>query len=177
MPLKRRPVLSLESSPDAEYREGETGSRQVIHVIMQPSQMQGVLGIKPGRRRPDRTSGLMALQLDFVAKPNSGRWMNELAEAVESARLDREGLEASVMLVSDREARLVTLLTFWKCESFQATREYCIAWMQKVLAPFADGSIRAHSSHPHFLVTDENGVAPARRVDGAESRYRQAAAS
>lgn len=104
----------------------------------------------------------MALHLDFVAKPSSGpEWMNELAEAIENARLDKEGLEASLVLVSDREARLVTLLTFWERGHFLAAREYCIAWMQKLLARFADGPIRAHSSVPQFLIAERSAGMPA----------------
>lgn len=117
---------------------------------------------KPGSKKQNGTSRLMALHLDFVAKPSSGpEWMNELAEAIENARLDKEGLEASLVLVSDREARLVTLLTFWERGHFLAAREYCIAWMQKLLARFADGPIRAHSSVPQFLIAERSAGMPA----------------
>lgn len=125
---------------------------------------------RPGAKRRNRISSLIALHLDFVVKPNSGaEWTNELAEAIAKARLDEEGLKVSLILVSDREARLVTLLTFWERSRFLAAREYCIAWMQKLLAPFADGPIRAHSSVPQFL-NEERSVRATVRVQEADGR-------
>jgi hypothetical protein len=99
------------------------------------------------------------LHLDFVAKPEGGRpaW-NGLEAALSAAELWREGLESSILLVSDREARLVTLLTFWDAGRFLAARESRIAWMQKVLAPFADGSVRAHTSVPQVLARETRSL-------------------
>jgi len=147
---------------------------------MQMDQLQRVLaaGVKNrGRKKQNGMSDLMALHLDFVAKPSSGpEWMNELAEVIENARLDKEGLQVSMMLVSDREARLVTLLTFWDRRNFLVTREYCIAWMQKLLARFADGPIRAHSSDPHVLVAERSASAPVRMPVGDEKQFTEVAA-
>ena len=112
----------------------------------------------------------VALHFDFVARPNGSRDLaSELALTLEDARLGNEGLEASLLLVSDREARLVTLLTFWDARRFRAAREPRIAWMQKLLAPFADGSIRAHSSLPQFL-TDAVPVEAAVKPPGLGER-------
>ena len=125
---------------------------------------------KPSAKKRNGTSERIALHLDFVAKPGSGpEWKDELAEAIENARLDKEGLEASLMLVSDREARLVTLLTFWERSRFLAAREYCIAWMQKLLARFADGPIRAHSSVPQLLLAERSAGTPM-KIPGANGR-------
>ena len=109
---------------------------------------------RPGAAR------VVALHLDFVARPNgSGDLASELALAMEDAELGKEGLEASLLLVSDREARLVTLLTFWDSRRFLSARESRIAWIEKLVAPFADGSIRTHTSLPRFL-SDEAGFGP-----------------
>jgi hypothetical protein len=94
----------------------------------------------------------IALRLDFVAKPEgSSEVAGSLASLLETARLDAAGLVSSILLVSDREARLVTLLTFWDVHRFLPARERRIAWMQKLLAPFADGAVRAHTSVANFL--------------------------
>jgi len=98
------------------------------------------------------SSALVALRLDFVAKPNNyADLTSELEEVIQSARLASEGLTASILLVSDREARLVTVIGFWDCRQFWATRERCIAWMKKLMAPYADGSVRVHTSLPAFV--------------------------
>ena len=69
----------------------------------------------------------------------------------------REGLETGLLLVSDREARLVTLLTFWDARRFANGRERRIAWMQKLLATFADGPVRAQTSTPRFVLAEAAG--------------------
>ena len=97
-------------------------------------------------------SGLLALQLDFVAKPDGARELNrELSSVMNTAGFAQEGLQTGLLLVSDREARLVTLLTFWDAEQFASRRDQRIAWMQKLLAPFADGPVRAQTSTPRFV--------------------------
>jgi hypothetical protein len=96
---------------------------------------------------------VVALHLDFVAKPEGARDLNgELGSALTEAGLVDEGLETALLLVSDREARLVTLLTFWNAARFADARKRRIAWMQKLLAPFADGPVRAQTSAPRFVL-------------------------
>jgi len=100
-------------------------------------------------------SAVVALHLDFVAKPNGTRELNrELGSVLKKAGLVQEGLETGLLLVSDREARLVTLLTFWEAERFVSRREQRIAWMQKLLAPFADGPVRAQTSTPRLVLAE-----------------------
>ena len=101
------------------------------------------------------SSGVVALHLDFVAKPDGARGLNrELGSVLKRAGLVQEGLETGILLVSDREARLVTLLTFWDAERFACRREQRIAWMQKLLSPFADGPVRAQTSTPRFVLAE-----------------------
>src|SRR5215469_5082693 len=100
------------------------------------------------------TSAVVALHLDFVAKPDGAGELNrELGSVLKKAGLFEEGLETGLLLVSDREARLVTLLTFWDARRFALKREQRIAWMQKLLAPFADGPVRAQTSTPRFVLS------------------------
>jgi hypothetical protein len=99
--------------------------------------------------------GVVALHLDFVAKPEGSRELNrELGAMLKDAGLMQEGLETGLLLVSDREARLVTLLTFWDARRFANGRERRIAWMQKLLATFADGPVRAQTSTPRFVLAE-----------------------
>ena len=99
--------------------------------------------------------GVMALHLDFVAKPEGTQELNcELETVLNAAGLAEEGLETALVLVSDREARLVTLLTFWDASRFSSARERRVAWMQKLLSPFADGPVRAQTSTPKFVLAE-----------------------
>jgi hypothetical protein len=101
------------------------------------------------------TCAVVALHLDFVAKPEGTRELNSrVGTALKQAGLEDEGLETALLLVSDREARLVTLLTFWDAGRFSRARERRIAWMQKLLSPFADGPVRAQTSTPKFVLAE-----------------------
>ena len=104
------------------------------------------------------TCAVVALHLDFVAKPEGTRELNSLVGTVlKQAGLADEGLETALLLVSDREARLVTLLTFWDASRFSSARERRIAWMQKLLSPFADGPVRAQTSTPKLVLAEAAG--------------------
>ena len=111
---------------------------------------------KDSNRRMPLAIGVVALHLDFVAKPDgAGELSSELRLMLNRAGLAQEGLESALLLVSDREARLVTLLTFWDAGRFATGREQRIAWMQKLLTAFADGPVRAQTSTPRFVPTEQ----------------------
>jgi hypothetical protein len=98
-------------------------------------------------------SQLIALRIDFVAKPGNGLQVaTGIAKLLEQAGLHEEGLQASMLLVSDREARVVTLLTLWNAERFSAARERLTSWTVKLVARVADGMPRACTSMTHFLL-------------------------
>ena len=120
---------------------------------------------------------MVALHLEFVAKPNGSHDLTgEVTSAIEDAQLENEGLEASLLLVCDREARLVTLLTFWDRSRFLADRESRIAWMQKLLAPFADGTVRAHTSRPRFVAQEGDELPAVEALDLGDAQFGEAAA-
>jgi hypothetical protein len=101
-----------------------------------------------------KISGVAALHFDFVAKPEGARALNcDLRDVLDASGLADEGLKTALLLVSDREARLVTLVTLWDVQRFSMARERCIAWMQKLLTPFADGPVRAQTSTPQLVLT------------------------
>ena len=98
-------------------------------------------------------AGVTVLHLDFVAKPQETKLLHrELSAVLKDAGLVREGLEHGLLFVADREARLVSLLTFWDAGLFTTGRERRIAWMQKLLSPFADGPVRVQISTPRLVL-------------------------
>jgi hypothetical protein len=122
-------------------------------------------------------SGVVALHLDFVAKPDgAGELDRELELMLNRAGLAQEGLESALLLVSDREARLVTLLTFWDARRFATGREQRIAWMQKLLTAFADGLVRSQTSTPRFVLAEQTTKMELRKsvLDGAAELARVA---
>lgn len=95
--------------------------------------------------------------MDFVSRPGGKREIAaEVGDLLAESGLHQKGLTASMLLVSDREARLVTLLTLWDAERFNPSRERLTAWTLKLVAQFADGPLRASTSVAHFLLPKES---------------------
>ena len=96
-----------------------------------------------------------ALRIDFVVRPGS---TNDVPRAIgillEQAGLDQEGLQSSVLLVSDREARVVSLLTLWDSRRFDGARERLTSWTLKLVADFADGPVRASTGVANFFTPE-----------------------
>jgi hypothetical protein len=100
---------------------------------------------------------VITLRVDFVSKPESKcRIAAGVGDRLADAGLHQKGLKASILLVSDREARLVTLLTLWDGERFNASRERLSSWTLRLVAQFADGPLRASTSVAHFLLPKES---------------------
>jgi len=96
---------------------------------------------------------VIALRIDFVAKPcPKTNLASEVGRLFAEAGLHREGLLASMLLVSDREVRVVTLLTLWDGERFNPEREKLTAWTLKLISNLTDGSVRAFTNVAHFLL-------------------------
>jgi len=83
---------------------------------------------------------VIALRIDFVAKP--------CPKTNLSSEVGRLFAEAG----SDREVRVVTLLTLWDGERFNPEREKLTAWTLKLISNLTDGSVRAFTNVAHFLL-------------------------
>ena len=100
---------------------------------------------------------VIALRADFVAKPSHKfNLAAELGELFAAAGLHEAGLQASLLLVSDREVRVVTLLMLWDGERFVPQRDRLVSWTAKLIASVADGSVRASTNVAHFLLPQES---------------------
>ena len=158
MPLKQRPVVTARGQCRTLKFTGKIQLRMVGPLY---SKQESPRSTELSARRNSNTkvpfaSGAVALHLDFVSKPDgAGELNSRLGLMLNRAGLAQEGLESALLLVSDREARLVTLLTFWDARRFATGREQRIAWMQKLLAAFADGPVRAQTSTPRFVLAEQ----------------------
>lgn len=96
---------------------------------------------------------VVALRVDFVAKPtNKDDIASDVGDLLSQAGLHQAGLQASILLVSDRESRVVTLLTLWNAERFNPARDRLTSWTLNLVARFADGPVRASSGNAYFLL-------------------------
>jgi hypothetical protein len=109
----------------------------------------------PAKHAEESTVPLLALRMDFVAKPGAnGDFASNVEQLLAHAELNREGLRSSMLLVSDRESRLVTLLTLWEAQRFNRGRDRLTSWVFKLVSRFADGPVRAHTGVAHFLLPE-----------------------
>jgi len=111
----------------------------------------------PERGAEQTASQVITLRVDFVSKPeNKCEIAAEVGELLAEAGLYQKGLKASMVLVSDREARVVTLLTLWDADRFNPARERLTTWTLKIVAQFADGRLHARTSVAHILLPRES---------------------
>lgn len=92
------------------------------------------------------TSGsppITALSIEFVAKPQeSHRVQAGIPAAIASALKDVTGFAGCLVMVSDQEARLVTVVTLWTGnERVKCCREN-VRWVNALLAPYLDRRMR-----------------------------------
>src|SRR5258707_15471595 len=101
-------------------------------------------GLIPERPVQQNAAQVITLRVDFVSKPDHKcEIAGEVGELLAEAGLYQKGLKASMVLVSDREAGVVTLLTLWDADRFNPSRERLTAWTLKFVAQFADGGLNA----------------------------------
>lgn len=158
MPLKQRPVVTARGQCRTLKLAGKIQLRMVgpLYSKQESSRSTELSARRNSNPKIPLASRVVSLHLDFVAKPDgAGELDRELGLMLNRAGLAQEGLESALLLVSDREARLVTLLTFWDARRFATGREQRIAWMQKLLAAFADGPVRAQTSTPRFVLAEQ----------------------
>jgi hypothetical protein len=94
---------------------------------------------------------LTAFSFEFVAKPEKAVCAPlSLPAAIQSGLEDLLGFAGSLVMVSDQEARLVTVIIFW--EGSEA-RESCALSLRRVralLAPYLDRCLRTQNMLAHL---------------------------
>jgi hypothetical protein len=105
------------------------------------------------QRAPSGLPLVTALSIEFVAKPQEARRVQAaIPSALASALKDVNGFAGCLVMISDQEARLVTVVTLWagndraKCCS-QNTR-----WVHALLKPYLDRCLRVQTMVAHLPV-------------------------
>jgi len=97
---------------------------------------------KPRQRQREQ---VVALRAEFVLKPGQEERVCETIDAIlENSFGGGEFLQALV-LVSELESRLVTVLTFWRSDGFGEARERRVNWLRQKLAPYVDQTLRVQT--------------------------------
>jgi len=95
---------------------------------------------------------VIALRADFVLKPGNEERVREAIDLIvaNSFGRDRQFLQALV-LVSEMESRLVTVITFWHAGGFAEARERRVVRLRQKLGPYLDKSLRVQAFSAHVM--------------------------
>jgi hypothetical protein len=92
------------------------------------------------------TPALTALSVEFVAVPREAKRLRDVIPAdLEAALQVLDGYKGCMVLVSDQEARLVTVITLWSgSEGLKQCRENA-KWVKHLLTPYVDRWLRTQT--------------------------------
>jgi hypothetical protein len=96
-----------------------------------------------GRKEQPRVT---ALTVEFVAKPQEARRAESaIPDSLVGALKDVTGFAGCLVMVSDQEARLVTVVTLWAGEERAKRCIQHVRWINTLLAPYVDRRLRVQT--------------------------------
>ncbi len=107
---------------------------------------------------------LTAFSFEFVAKPErSTSAPVSLPAAIQSGLEDVTGFAGSLVMVSDQEARLITVIIFWEGSEARKSCAQSLRRLRALLAPYLDRCLRmqnmlAHLPSPPALRDEPNSI-------------------
>jgi len=91
-----------------------------------------------------------ALSIEFVAKPQEAhRVQDAIPAAIAGALKDVTGFAGCLVMISDQEARLVTVVTLWAGDDRVKRCSQNVRWVQALLAPYLDRCLRVQTMVAH----------------------------
>lgn len=110
-------------------------------------------GLASSVLNPSRT---IALSIEFVAKPEKAKSASAfLPKALLGALKEVAGFAGCVVLCSDQEARLITVITFWTGNDCHQRCNENVRWVRALLASYADRCLRVQTLLAHAPLTPE----------------------
>lgn len=95
--------------------------------------------------------GLIAYSFEFVAKPEQAAEATLfLPAAIQSGLEDIAGFAGSLVMASDQEARLITVIIFWSGTEARHGCERSVRRVRALLAPYMDRCLRAQNLFAHL---------------------------
>jgi len=94
-----------------------------------------------------------ALSVEFVAKPQEAhRVQTTIPAALAGALKDVDGFAGCLVMVSDQEARLVTVVTLWAGNDRRKCCSQNTRWVHALLKPYLDRCLRVQTMVAHLPV-------------------------
>src|SRR6266576_268921 len=93
---------------------------------------------------------LTALSIEFVAKPREAHRVEAaIPAAVAGALRDVTGFAGCLVMISDQEARLVTVVSLWAGHDRTKCCNQNVRWVNALLAPYLDRCLRVQTMVAH----------------------------
>lgn len=87
-----------------------------------------------------------ALSIEFVAKPEEAhRLGSAILTAVQNGLGKVPGFAGCLVMISDREARLLSVVTFWTEAERMTCSRHRERWVHDLLAPYVDHCVRVRT--------------------------------
>ena len=94
---------------------------------------------------------VMALSVEFVAKPQEAhRVQIAIPAALAGALKDVNGFAGCLVMISDQEARLVTVVTLWAGSDRAKSCSQNTRWVHALLKPYLDRCLRVQTMIAHL---------------------------
>ena len=102
------------------------------------------------------SNGFTAFSFEFVAKPEQAADATLiLPAAIQSGLEGIAGFAGSLVMVSDQEARLITVIIFWSGADARHSCERSVRRVRALLAPYMDRCLRAQNMLAHLPATPD----------------------
>lgn len=94
-----------------------------------------------------------ALSVEFVAKPQEAHRVEAaIPAAIAGALKDVAGFAGCLVMISDQEARLVTVVTLWAGDERVKRCGQSVRWVHALLKPYLDHCLRVQTMVAHVPV-------------------------
>jgi hypothetical protein len=124
------------------------------------------------RENAQELQELCARSIEFVAVPAMAESIQAtLPEAIREALREAEGFAGCAVMVSDQEARLVTVVTFWRGQDRARQASANEMWVDQLLDPYIDRQLRTHKLRAQIALQPET---PSSATEGMEMAVRAA---
>jgi hypothetical protein len=101
--------------------------------------------VEPAQNGTRGLEEVSAQSIEFVAVPDmAARLQATLPGAIRSALQKSEGFAGCAVMVSEEEARLVTVVTFWRGKERSSKAIANGLWVEQLLDPYIDRQLRVN---------------------------------
>jgi hypothetical protein len=112
-----------------------------------------VAGTQAPKAGKSAVPAVTALSVEFVAKPREAQHVEaSIPGAIAGAFKEVTGFAGCLVMISDQEARLITVVTLWAGDEREKRCGENIRWIRALLAPYVDRCLRVQTMCAHLPV-------------------------